>query len=51
MQLGILDIEDTLTSAPIHIMPDWSQPFELMYDASGVVVGTTWLLMVVTRRR
>ncbi|KAA0040570.1 uncharacterized protein E5676_scaffold98G00690 [Cucumis melo var. makuwa] len=31
-------IKDALNSAPILIMPDWSQPFELMCDMSDVAV-------------
>ena len=26
-------------SAPIIISPDWSKPFEVMYDAKGVALG------------
>ncbi|KAA0054796.1 Retrovirus-related Pol polyprotein from transposon 412 family [Cucumis melo var. makuwa] len=32
-------LKDALALAPIFIMPDWSQPFELMCDASDVAVG------------
>ncbi|KAA0062396.1 putative polyprotein [Cucumis melo var. makuwa] len=32
-------IKDALTSKPILITSDWSQPFELMCDTSDVVVG------------
>nr|XP_009589271.1 uncharacterized protein LOC104086658 [Nicotiana tomentosiformis] len=28
-----------LTTAPIIVTPDWSLPFELMCDASGVAIG------------
>ncbi|GJY42319.1 reverse transcriptase domain-containing protein [Tanacetum coccineum] len=30
---------EKLTNAPILVSPDWSQPFELMYDASDFAVG------------
>ncbi|KAD5960687.1 hypothetical protein E3N88_12159 [Mikania micrantha] len=32
-------LKERLVSAPILIAPDWSQPFELMCDASDFVVG------------
>ncbi|XP_060210808.1 uncharacterized protein LOC132637788 [Lycium barbarum] len=32
-------LKERLTSAPIIIAPDWSQPFELMCDASGFSIG------------
>lgn len=32
-------IKDKLSSAPVIIVADWSKPFELMYDASGVALG------------
>ncbi|TYJ99659.1 Retrovirus-related Pol polyprotein from transposon 412 family [Cucumis melo var. makuwa] len=32
-------LKDALALAPIFIMPNWSQPFELMCDASDVAVG------------
>ncbi|XP_060177803.1 uncharacterized protein LOC132607738 [Lycium barbarum] len=32
-------LKERLTSAPIIIAPDWSQPFELMCDASGFAMG------------
>ncbi|KAA0067087.1 Retrovirus-related Pol polyprotein from transposon 412 family [Cucumis melo var. makuwa] len=39
-------IKDALTSMLILITPDWSQPFELMCDASDMVLG----LYLVKRR-
>ncbi|GKF37619.1 reverse transcriptase domain-containing protein, partial [Tanacetum coccineum] len=32
-------LKEKLTNAPIMVSPDWSQPFELMCDASDFVVG------------
>ncbi|XP_070032498.1 uncharacterized protein [Nicotiana tomentosiformis] len=32
-------IKEKLVSAPIMVTPDWSQPFEIICDASDVVVG------------
>ncbi|KAA0062414.1 Retrovirus-related Pol polyprotein from transposon 17.6 [Cucumis melo var. makuwa] len=32
-------LKDVLTSTSVLVAPDWSQPFELMCDASDVVVG------------
>ena len=32
-------IKEKLVSAPIVIVPDWSKPFEIMYDASDYAVG------------
>nr|GFB92404.1 reverse transcriptase domain-containing protein [Tanacetum cinerariifolium] len=32
-------LKDKLTEAPILIVPNWDQPFELMYDASDYAVG------------
>ena len=32
-------IKEKLVSAPIVIVPDWSEPFEIMYDASDYAVG------------
>ena len=32
-------LRDVLTSAPILITPDWSQPFKLTCDASNVALG------------
>ncbi|XP_063946014.1 uncharacterized protein LOC135151482 [Daucus carota subsp. sativus] len=34
------DLKRELTSAPIMKSPDWSQPFELMCDASDYAIGT-----------
>ena len=31
--------KEQLVSAPIIISPDWSKPFEVMCDASGVALG------------
>nr|GFC70226.1 reverse transcriptase domain-containing protein [Tanacetum cinerariifolium] len=33
-------LKDKLTEAPIHITPNWDQPFELMCDASDFAVGS-----------
>ena len=33
------DLKEKLVSAPIIISPDWSKPFEVMCDASGVALG------------
>ncbi|XP_047942870.1 uncharacterized protein LOC125189658 [Salvia hispanica] len=33
-------LKKTLVSAPVLTSPDWSQPFEIMCDASDVVVGS-----------
>ena len=32
-------LTEKLTNAPIMVSPDWSQPFELMCDASDFAVG------------
>ncbi|XP_070032629.1 uncharacterized protein [Nicotiana tomentosiformis] len=32
-------IKEKLVSSPIMVTSEWSQPFEIMYDASGVPVG------------
>nr|GFC07887.1 reverse transcriptase domain-containing protein [Tanacetum cinerariifolium] len=32
-------LKDKLTEAPIHIAPNWDQPFDLMCDASDYAVG------------
>ncbi|XP_019257811.1 PREDICTED: uncharacterized protein LOC109236034 [Nicotiana attenuata] len=32
-------LKEQLTNAPIVISPDWSQPFEIMCDASDIAVG------------
>nr|XP_016515230.1 PREDICTED: uncharacterized protein LOC107831949 [Nicotiana tabacum] len=32
-------IKEKLVSAPIMVTPEWSQPFEIMYDASDVAMG------------
>ncbi|GKB68364.1 reverse transcriptase domain-containing protein [Tanacetum coccineum] len=34
-------LKNKLTQAPIMIKPDWSFPFEVMYDASDYAVGAT----------
>ena len=33
------ELKEKLITAPIIISPNWGQPFELMCDASGVVLG------------
>ncbi|XP_070006755.1 uncharacterized protein [Nicotiana sylvestris] len=33
------ELKQKLTTAPIIVIPDWSLPFELMCDASGVAIG------------
>ncbi|XP_075077272.1 uncharacterized protein LOC142164007 [Nicotiana tabacum] len=33
------ELKQRLTTAPIIVMPDWSLPFKLMCDASGVSIG------------
>ncbi|XP_075104353.1 uncharacterized protein LOC107783747 [Nicotiana tabacum] len=32
-------LKEQLTNAPIVVSPDWSQPFEIMCDASDIAVG------------
>ena len=32
-------IKEKLVSAPIMIVPDWNQPFEVMCDASDIAIG------------
>ena len=32
-------LKEKLVSAPIIVTPNWSQPFELMCDASGLALG------------
>ena len=32
-------IKEKLISAPVMIVPDWSQPFEVMCDASDFAIG------------
>ena len=32
-------LKEKLVSAPTIISPDWSKPFEVMCDASGVALG------------
>ncbi|KAI9159996.1 hypothetical protein LWI28_004086 [Acer negundo] len=36
---GFQQIKDKLTTAPILVLPDFSQPFELHSDASKVGIG------------
>ena len=33
------ELKEQFVSAPIIISPDWSKPFEVMCDASGVALG------------
>ncbi|XP_070019997.1 uncharacterized protein [Nicotiana sylvestris] len=33
------ELKQKLTTSPIIVIPDWSLPFELMCDASGVAIG------------
>ena len=33
------ELKENLVFAPIIISPDWSKPFEVMCDASGVALG------------
>ena len=33
------ELKEKLVSSPIIISPDWSKPFEVMCDASGVALG------------
>ena len=33
------ELREKLVSAPIIISPDWSKPFKVMCDASGVALG------------
>ena len=33
------ELKEKLVSAPIIILPDWSKPFEVMCDASGLDLG------------
>ena len=40
------EVKEKLVSAPIKFSPDWSKPFEVMYDASWVELG-----MVLEQRR
>ncbi len=32
-------LKKKLVEAPIVVAPDWSKPFEIMCDASGVTLG------------
>jgi len=32
-------LKEKLISTPIIISPDWSEPFEVMCDASGMALG------------
>jgi len=32
-------LKEKLISTPIIISPDWSEPFEVMCDASGMTLG------------
>ncbi|XP_070034281.1 uncharacterized protein [Nicotiana tomentosiformis] len=32
-------LKEYLTNAPIVVSPDWSEPFEIMYDASDIAIG------------
>ena len=32
-------LKEKLVSAPIIVPPDWTKPFEVMCDASGVALG------------
>ena len=32
-------IKEKLVSAPIMLVPDWNQPFEVMCDASDIAIG------------
>ncbi|KAL5580265.1 hypothetical protein UlMin_012707 [Ulmus minor] len=36
---AFLELKQKLSSAPVIVAPDWTSPFELMCDASDVVVG------------
>ncbi|XP_070015437.1 putative mitochondrial protein AtMg00860 [Nicotiana tabacum] len=33
------ELKENLTTTPIIVTPDWSLPFELMYNASGLAFG------------
>jgi hypothetical protein len=35
-------LKSALVSAPIIQLPDWSQPFEIICDASDYVIGAVW---------
>jgi hypothetical protein len=35
-------LKSVLVSAPIIQLPDWSQPFEIICDASDYAVGAVW---------
>lgn len=39
MFAGFSKIKSALISAPIMVVPDWKEPFELMCDASDYAVG------------
>lgn len=32
-------LKELLVSTPVIVTPDWSSPFELMCDASGIALG------------
>ncbi|XP_070667562.1 uncharacterized protein [Malus domestica] len=44
-------LKDLLTSAPIIIAPDWTLPFELMYDGSDYAVGAVLVVFALEKFR
>ncbi|XP_070010125.1 uncharacterized mitochondrial protein AtMg00860-like [Nicotiana sylvestris] len=42
------ELKENLTTTPIIVTPNWSLPFELMCDASGIAIGQC-LANIITR--
>ena len=43
-------LKKALTTTPIIEAPDWTAPFELMWDASNYALGVVWLKGLISSR-